>query len=490
MTILKIRKGIKSKLCQPSVAELAYLNVTSMNVNVKYPPAPLIGAMGDGVTDDSAAIQACDNLVKQGGKVFFPEGIYKIGAKISKSQYSTWEGIGNNNFVGNGYYTKATKILAGYDGILIEISHAPDTPTYGGRGYIENMSFWNNYLLYPNAIAIKQTGDRIQGLCFKNLDIKQFCYGIYLENASFCEFEKLYVVAKYGIRCDALSDSEFIRVETGNNIPDDKVTNISLYNFMKNGYGLRVVGITPITNGGNRFIDCRFQLASDTSYCALFENMRGLQLTNCIIDENEAVGMLIKGCENVDVVSSQGFNNGKDDSPEWTIQVENSKRVNIIGGSLYNRTVGHINSNHGNGIRVDSDCQDVKIIGTNLASTLVDKLSGFEYCKTIGVSGIITQTVALQNNWQHYDTETTLTVSKDNDTIRIIGAVKSGTLTAGTVIGTVPSWAARKTSSYSQVYVDSAASPMWVMIASNGNIEIVNDFSSNTLVAFDISFIL
>lgn len=51
-------------------------------VNVKYPPFPLSRAIGDGVADDTAAIQACVNYVnsKNGGVITFPSGIYLLNS--------------------------------------------------------------------------------------------------------------------------------------------------------------------------------------------------------------------------------------------------------------------------------------------------------------------------------------------------------------------------------------------------------------------------
>lgn len=44
-------------------------------VNVRKPPKPYAAAVGDGVTDDTAAIQA---LINAFGGVFFPQGVYRI----------------------------------------------------------------------------------------------------------------------------------------------------------------------------------------------------------------------------------------------------------------------------------------------------------------------------------------------------------------------------------------------------------------------------
>lgn len=58
--------------------------VNSEWINVKYPPAPLPPAIGDGVADDTEAIQQALNIAKDAGQVsiFIPSGIYKVTKKL------------------------------------------------------------------------------------------------------------------------------------------------------------------------------------------------------------------------------------------------------------------------------------------------------------------------------------------------------------------------------------------------------------------------
>ena len=49
-------------------------------VNVKKPPLPYVAAVGDGVTDDTAAIRA---LISAYGGVFFPRGIYRVTGSLN-----------------------------------------------------------------------------------------------------------------------------------------------------------------------------------------------------------------------------------------------------------------------------------------------------------------------------------------------------------------------------------------------------------------------
>lgn len=447
-----------------------------------------LGAKGDGVTDDSSAIQSADNLVRNGGKVIFGNKTYKISSTVYKSQYTTWEGVNNNNFATIDYVTDGTKILSGFDGPLVSITNTADTPSYGGRGYIKNMAFWNDYNKYPTAIAIKQSGDRIKGLCYENLDIKNFCYGIWHENTSFCEFNKIYIVAKYALRLDAISDSEFIRVEVGNNIPSkDRTQYTSLYDFLKGGYGIKCTGVNPVTNGGNRFIDCRFQLASDTYYCALFENMRCLQFVNTIVDENEAIGILFKNSEYVDMINTSGWNNGKETGGQFTLQLEGCKNFNIIGGNIFNRDIGHINDYQGKGILVNEKCSNINLVSIQLDVSLLEQISGLTYANPCFMS-MFSHNATLANGWVNHSDTNPLRVVKNGDYFRLVGVIKSGTITAGTVIGTLPTWCVRPYTCYANIYVDSQTKPNIISIKPNGNIEIVQTLERNSYVSFSVVY--
>ena len=133
---------INSKMAT-NTSEIGYNNnkIDNVFVNVKFPPSPYVGAKGDGVTDDTIALQ---NLIDNFSHLEFPEGTYvvehltlkgykhyfgknlhktKIKPKISSNrnfiemdeevvQYirieNIWfEGIGNENPKQNGVYLKA-----------------------------------------------------------------------------------------------------------------------------------------------------------------------------------------------------------------------------------------------------------------------------------------------------------------------------------------------------------------------------------------------
>lgn len=61
------------------------LDLNSRSINIKNPPVPLVGASGDGVSDDTSRIQNVIDYLKNnfgGGNIYFPSGKYLISSTI------------------------------------------------------------------------------------------------------------------------------------------------------------------------------------------------------------------------------------------------------------------------------------------------------------------------------------------------------------------------------------------------------------------------
>lgn len=117
-----------------SLAENAN-QISSMIINVLYPPSPLTPAKGDGSTDDTAAIQAIIEYVysRSGGTIFFPKGHYVISStlRIKTNIILKGDGIESTILKTNGitaikgaYNVKFTQIK---DIFLLATSYATDT---------------------------------------------------------------------------------------------------------------------------------------------------------------------------------------------------------------------------------------------------------------------------------------------------------------------------------------------------------------------------
>lgn len=70
-------------------ATAAYIGQGSFMVNVRDPK---YGAKGDGVTDDTAALQAAVNALPIGGRLLLPSGTYKVTQSVTVSRPMTIEG--------------------------------------------------------------------------------------------------------------------------------------------------------------------------------------------------------------------------------------------------------------------------------------------------------------------------------------------------------------------------------------------------------------
>ncbi|MBW4083538.1 glycosyl hydrolase family 28-related protein [Paenibacillus sp. S150] len=79
---LKVRLDTEHTAVSEQLAETGQVLI-SREINVKYPPVPLVAASGDGVVDDTSAIQAVYDLLVDGGTVYFPEGTYSKTDAIS-----------------------------------------------------------------------------------------------------------------------------------------------------------------------------------------------------------------------------------------------------------------------------------------------------------------------------------------------------------------------------------------------------------------------
>lgn len=162
-------------------------------INVKFPPPPLIAAIGDGVTDDTSAIRGCIEFINANnrGQVYIPPGDYKITDEFRL--------YGNNQRI-SGAGTGVTKIIQ-----------------YGsGKGVFDLMDDWLKQNISIDSMTL--TADSYKDAeCIKMLDthnahmflldIKKFKAGVYFADRCFdCYLHDFVIsdVADYGdaIRID------------------------------------------------------------------------------------------------------------------------------------------------------------------------------------------------------------------------------------------------------------------------------------------------
>ena len=62
-------------------------NINSRALNIKFPPVPMIAAKGDGITDDTEAIQNILNLLKSNQTLIIPDGIFRVKNLVIPNQW-------------------------------------------------------------------------------------------------------------------------------------------------------------------------------------------------------------------------------------------------------------------------------------------------------------------------------------------------------------------------------------------------------------------
>lgn len=121
------------------------------------------GAVGDGVTDDTAAIQAA---IDSGEDIFFPAGSYACGPLIQSANFQRFHAQGQVNLVknDNGVLLTSTGIYVEFDGIqFIGTGYTGDNVNSSGS----NPRFINCSSYGTPGRALKATGSHVQiiGTC-------------------------------------------------------------------------------------------------------------------------------------------------------------------------------------------------------------------------------------------------------------------------------------------------------------------------------------
>ncbi|WNO29722.1 hypothetical protein [Bacillus phage SDFMU_Pfc] len=146
-----------------------YLDNLQRVINVKFPPSPLIAAVGNGIVNDQPTIQAIINYVSTngGGTVFLPKGIYNVESSIMMKKGVSLKGV-------NGRFSTRLKWAKSTSGYIIDIrnvdlalctiediSFETVNTTRVGSGIIGGSTFANY-----NATSI-----RFKNLLFFGLDV-------------------------------------------------------------------------------------------------------------------------------------------------------------------------------------------------------------------------------------------------------------------------------------------------------------------------------
>lgn len=304
---------------------------SSIYVNVKD-----YGAVGDGVADDTQAIndaKAVAESYEHGATLFFPAGVYKISSTI------TFNHVGSDlmgiSLLGEGNYSS----IITSDNDISLISYEGDDTIPGYNGYIYGVSVENIYLYKSNVQTSNEPAIKFIycGMVnMINVRIRYFKVGLYLSGCSNSSFYKVnissnkdqaigidtgdrsvsnsFIACTFSASGDAASlaaNSYGFNAERGN-ISDQ---NIIYFDVADATAAIRINGVNTVSNqtGDINIID----LVCETWY--------GIMLYN----------MAAHG--NVNIIG--GWFNCKNDTPRYGVYITNCNGVSI-DGSIFVNNIG------------------------------------------------------------------------------------------------------------------------------------------------------
>lgn len=171
----------------------AWLNdvnaVTYSRANVKMPNNGYTAAVGDGVTDDTAAIQSCIDA-NPGKIIYFPRATYKIAGTLTVSSDSTWL-VGDN--------ANINQYTANVDSILFKPTTAGTTSAFLNQVRVSGLRV--NHVSSVAAVATQGAGIRFlqcNGYNLDNVVVNDAFEGIVLQGGQLGSLSSFAIFAAAG----------------------------------------------------------------------------------------------------------------------------------------------------------------------------------------------------------------------------------------------------------------------------------------------------
>jgi hypothetical protein len=233
------------------------------------------GVVGDGVTDDTAAIQAAINSLASGGVVEFPAGTYKTTAAIELKSFVWLRGSGSRSSYIVGAGTHAVLQCSGTISSIINSGKVSGLTLRAGSK--SNTSAIGIKLSWPNRFAIS------------DVEIFQSYIGFYFSNCWQVNVENIQI---HG----AGSDQSYIGFYGAEVDPSNQNNTINAVNCTVQGiekYAYRLINFN-----GSKFVNCEaldgeigFYLGSPTTGT---QPIRWGHFSNCLADTNSSANWVLE----------------------------------------------------------------------------------------------------------------------------------------------------------------------------------------------------
>ncbi|TNJ63947.1 hypothetical protein FE784_22545 [Paenibacillus hemerocallicola] len=259
-------------------------------VSVKW-----FGAVGDGLTDDTAAIQAAMDCMPEGGIVFFPDGTYRTTSRLivkhrnvmlsgtGKRSIQHLHRAGEHNFGSN----VSSTILADHAGDCVWLSHANNINGFVAR----HLTFVTNVMKASGSQSLK--AERCFG--FDLGGEGQFSREFVFEHVSVGKFGKAFeLYASSPSSGTSSAGMGVIRIQNCSTMHNDFIArtidatawNGFVYDYNEGGNNGKSAGMGGIHISGHNISICRNVLEGQRDTIRISGGQRGLTIKNNYFEAN------------------------------------------------------------------------------------------------------------------------------------------------------------------------------------------------------------
>ncbi len=263
------------------------------------------GAVGDGITDDTAAIQASDDyaLSVGGSKVVFENKTYRTTSQINKSYLTEWVGVRGVTPSSSGTLEnrrEGSTIFSDHNGIGVFVVNPAGNSVTTFNGYqncIDGVDITGDYGSNPDGIGLK-VQNNLRQLNFRNHWIRGFDRGFDAAFGGNLYFERVnYQWNKFCVYFQSMSDCFYHACHFGSGLS-------SIGNDFSGGRGIYAEGCA-----NHHFTQTRLQVQEGGHGAEIVEGDKWT-FSSCTIDQNGFHGILAFNCQSMTWNGCMFFDNG------------------------------------------------------------------------------------------------------------------------------------------------------------------------------------